>query len=76
MVFCPLTMNTQAPPEDEEDFQVKEYSLARQPDDTEEEVRRDRLAHLLLMGLKAVKASPKCNAEVSERASSMKRANL
>jgi hypothetical protein len=51
----PLTV-MKAPTEKEEDLQKKRYFLDPAPDTTPEEVRSDRLAHLFLMGLKAIKS--------------------
>lgn len=54
MSFCPLTA-TEAPVENEDELERNRYFLDPLPDTTQEEVRRDRLAHLLLVGLKTVK---------------------
>jgi hypothetical protein len=56
MAYSPFTAITEAPSEKEEDLQKKYYFLDPLPDASPEEARRDRLAHLLLIGLKAVKA--------------------
>lgn len=59
MSYCPLTMPMEAPPEKEDDLQKKDYFLELSPDATAEEIRRDRLAHLLLIGFKTIKSSGK-----------------
>lgn len=59
MSNCPFTATVEAPAETEDELQRKRYSLDPLPDTAPEELRRDRLAHLLLMGFKAVKVRMK-----------------
>ncbi len=59
MSYCPLTVTTETPPEKESTLQKKDYFLEPSPDVTAEEIRRDRLAHLLLIGFKTIKNSGK-----------------
>ena len=54
-----LTATTEVPAETEDNLQRKRYFLDPSPDTAPEEVRRDRLAHLFLMGLKTVKSRGK-----------------
>lgn len=56
MSICPLTAAAEIPVEKEDDLQREGKSLESSPTTSLEEARRDRLAHLLLLGLKVVKA--------------------